>query len=86
MNDWLDSPAAFEVLQLMPWTTAPIANGLRADGHHIREKCEDEQAYVMRWLLKFVIAHGAEWKTAATAELVRMRDAKRLCREPGVNP
>lgn len=67
-QQWLDSPEAYEVLQLMPWMTAPIAHLLVKDGHKIPAKCEEEQAYVMRWCLNFVISHGAGWRDAAIAE------------------
>ncbi len=38
---------------------------LRAMGHTIPDKCEEEQAYVIYWMLCLYETHGANWRAEA---------------------
>jgi hypothetical protein len=51
-----------EVLSLMLWETSAIAHALRAAGHTVDRKVEDEQAVALHWLLGFALEHGADWQ------------------------
>jgi hypothetical protein len=48
---------------------APIARQLRAKGHVIAEKAEDEQAVAIHWMLCLHEEHGASWRDHANAYL-----------------
>lgn len=62
LTDIMDE-AQRSILRLMPWQTGPIAHALVKLGLAvIPPKCEEEQAYVMHWLLKVYAAHGEHWK------------------------
>lgn len=63
------TPAIREVLGMMIFTTGPIANGFRMAGCEIQKKAEEEQAFVLFWLLKHAIAHGDDWRKHAAEEL-----------------
>lgn len=63
-----------EVLGMMLWDTGPLAGLLRAaDGKPIPRRAEDEQAFVLHWLVGLVLEHGPEWKPRAAAEIARMQ-------------
>lgn len=68
------TPALREVLGLPNFTTGPIAHAFRAAGANIRTKCEDEQAYVLFWLLKLAIEHGDNWRKVAGDELAALKE------------
>lgn len=44
----------------------PIAHKLVRLGHKIPPKAEDEQAYVLYWLLELYMEHGAGFRTKAS--------------------
>lgn len=71
------TPAISEALGMMNFSTGPIARALRAGGHSIPERCEDEQAYVLFWFLKLAIEHGENWKKPVGEELERIAAAAR---------
>lgn len=58
-----------DVLSLMLWSTTPIAHALRAGGHTIERKVEDEQAVALHWLLGFALEHGEDWQRHAAIAL-----------------
>lgn len=65
-------PTAFElddatrfILGRPNYVLAPIAHRLRKRGHSIECRFEEEQAYVMHWLLHLYFQHGANWKAEA---------------------
>jgi hypothetical protein len=68
------TPPLRRVLGMMLWETGPIAHAMRATGHDVARKAEDEQALVMHWLLGFVLAHGADWHKHAAIALRKMTD------------
>ena len=76
---FLATDAVFEALTKMNFQTGPVAHLFRDEGAEIRRKCEDEQAYVLRWLLQLALKHGAEWPKAA-AEEVQQLVARRKAR------
>ena len=49
--------------------TGPVAHRLRALGHDINTKCEDEQAYVLHWLLHLYFADPVGWRAEVTRVL-----------------
>ena len=51
------------------FTCIGMANGLRARGHKIKNKAEDEQAAVIYWMLLMYIEHGDKWREHAVAYL-----------------
>lgn len=61
------------ILGRICFTLIPLVNMLRAGGHEIKHKAEDEQAAAIHWMLGHYFAHGAEWQAAATADINRMR-------------
>lgn len=71
------TPAIRDALGVMNFQTGPISHALRADGHNIKTKCEDEQAYVLFWFLKLAIEHGDQWREKVGDELARIRDARK---------
>lgn len=58
-----------EVLGKMNFQTCPIAHVYRRAGHEIPRKVEDEQAFVLFRLLKFVLKHGPDWREEFGKEL-----------------
>lgn len=66
------TPPIRDALGVMNFQTGPIAHALRADGHDIKTKCEDEQAYVLFWFLKLAIEHGDGWRGKVGDELKRI--------------
>jgi hypothetical protein len=67
-----------EVLGMPNFRCAPIAHAYRDVGEAtIPHKAEAEQAFVIDKLVRFVIQHGAGWRTHASAELGRIRDKLR---------
>jgi hypothetical protein len=59
------TPALREVLGLMIFTTGPIAHGFRAAGEAIPTRVEDEQAFVLHWLIGLALEHGDAWRKVA---------------------
>lgn len=57
------------------FVTGPFADLLRAAGHKIERKCEDEQAYTIHFWLTMYGQHGQEWRRVVdeTLEPVRQR-------------
>lgn len=51
------------------FTCTPIAEALRRMGFVIDRKSEAEQATCLHWMLNHYLAHGADWKVHAEAEL-----------------
>ncbi len=57
------TPEIRDVLGLMIFQTAPIAHALRAGGESIPRKVEEEQAFVLHWMICLALEHGAKWRT-----------------------
>lgn len=55
-----------------------IARALRALGQEIKERSEDEQAFVIHWMLTLYEAHGTGWRDAAYRVLA---DAARVAKQ-----
>jgi hypothetical protein len=66
------TPALREVLGMMVFQLSPLAPALRAAGHDIKRKAEDEQAHVLHWLIGIVLEHGDDWRAKAEDEIERM--------------
>ncbi|CAG2152545.1 hypothetical protein LMG19282_04213 [Cupriavidus campinensis] len=67
--------ALLEVLGLMLYTTTPIAHALRAAGTDIPKRCEEEQAYVLHWLIQLALQHGAGWRERARQSIEELQAA-----------
>ena len=67
-----------EVLGLMNFETGPMAHAFRDSGRaEIRKKCEEEQAFILDWLVRLVLEHGADWRQIAGETLQEViADAK----------
>ena len=63
-----------DVLGMMNFQTCPIAHGFRDAGASIPRKVEEEQAYVMHWLIGHVLASGSDWRKAAAVDLKTATD------------
>jgi hypothetical protein len=48
---------------------SPYAARLRTLGHKIEARAEDEQAYVLHWMLSMYEQHGEDWRKQAAAYL-----------------
>jgi hypothetical protein len=66
------TPELREVLSMMVFELSPIAPALRAAGHDIKRRAEDEQAAVLHWLIGIVLEHGKDWRKHAADEIERM--------------
>ncbi|MGI4870657.1 MAG: hypothetical protein ACRYFX_05695 [Janthinobacterium lividum] len=65
-----------ELDEVLGWTLmkcASYARLFRAAGHIIPEKVEREQAFILHWLIKLVLAHGADWVDAARQDLQKLQ-------------
>lgn len=69
------TPQLHSILGLMCFQCIPFAQALRAAGHQIKSRAEDEQAAVLHWMLGHYFRHGEEWRTAAAADVERMKAA-----------
>lgn len=58
-----------DVLGQMTYTTGPIGRSFRAEGKPIPPKIEEEQAFVLFWLLGHALKHGDDWRKHAALEL-----------------
>jgi len=67
------TPELRHVLGMMCFQLARFAHLFRSVGADIKSRAEDEQAYCLHWLIKHVLAHGAEWADYAEADLAAAR-------------
>jgi len=68
------TPELHHVLGMMCFQLARYAHLFRSVGADIKTRAEDEQAYCLHWLIKHVLAHGAEWATHADADVAAARE------------
>lgn len=69
------TPELAGILGTMCFQCIGIAQTLRAAGHEIKRRAEDEQAAALHWMLGHYFHHGAEgWRSAAAEDMQRMRD------------
>lgn len=64
----LDDELRF-ILGMQNFRACPMAHLFRAAGAEIKTKCEDEQAYVLHWMIGLYLKHGKEWMQYANADL-----------------
>ena len=63
------------ILGLMCFQCINYARALRAGGHTIKNRAEDEQAAVLHWMLSHYFQNGPEgWRDCAAKDLQRMKD------------
>lgn len=67
------TPAIVEALGMPNFQCGPLAHYFRMAGHPIKERSEDEQAFVLFWALKLAIQHGIAWRTVGGNELDALR-------------
>lgn len=70
------TPELRDVLGLMIYQTIPVAHALRAGGAKIPTKTEEEQAFVLHWMISLVLEHGTEWRRKVAERLKEIADAK----------
>lgn len=58
-----------EILGKPNFVCGPIAHKLKKFGHKIKPKAEEEQAYVIHWLLHIYFEHGPLWRKKAVSYL-----------------
>lgn len=61
MNIPWDDEVKF-ILGRPSFVTGPIAHRLRYLGHDIARKMEEEQAYVLHWMLSIYMNSGTAWR------------------------
>lgn len=66
------TPALREILGMMVFELSPIAHAFRAAGHEIKRRAEDEQAFVLHWLIGLALEHGDGWRARAADEIERL--------------
>lgn len=59
------------------FVTGPFAHLLRAAGHQIPTKCEEEQAYTIHYWLTMYAKHGQSWRNAVDREMEPVRQRLR---------
>lgn len=69
------TPELDEVLGWPNFKCGPFAQIFRLSGFTIQPKAEREQAFVLHWLIKLVLKHGADWQKVAQAELQKLHTA-----------
>jgi hypothetical protein len=75
------TPEIRDVLSIMCFEAGPIAHAFRESGRaEIKTRAEDEQAFVLHWLLTFALEHGAEWRKRASAALAPVIDEAKAAR------
>jgi hypothetical protein len=67
------TPELASILGFMCFQCIPFAQALRAAGHEIKTRAEDEQAAVLHWMLVHWFRHGEDWREHAQADMERMR-------------
>lgn len=75
------TPELASILGLMCFQCISFAQTLRAAGHTIKTRAEDEQAAVLHWMLGHYFRHGDDWRTAAAEDMKRM-EAEALAAQP----
>lgn len=79
------TPELSSILGTVCFQCIPFAQALRAAGHQIKTRAEDEQAAVLHWMLGHYFRHGEDgWRKAAAEEMGRMQDAA-LAQKEGNN-
>ncbi|MDF7810483.1 hypothetical protein [Hymenobacter sp. YC55] len=53
----------------------PYAQLFRATGAKIPPKAEAEQAFVLNWLVRLVLKHGAQWVEVAKEQVAALQEA-----------
>lgn len=62
-----------EILGMPNFQCGPLAHVFQAAGADIKRRSEDEQAFVLHWLLGLYAKHGTGWRAAAAEELDEAR-------------
>jgi hypothetical protein len=61
--------ALLEVLGLMLYTPRPSRMPCAPPGTDIPKRCEEEQAYVLHWLIQLALQHGVNWRARSGKSL-----------------
>jgi hypothetical protein len=68
------TPELSYVLGWPNFKCGPYAQGFREAGYDVPCKAEDEQAFVLHWLVKLVLRHGADWHVHGGKELMALKE------------
>ena len=63
------TPELRDVLGMPNFRCGLIAHIHRAAGVEITPRSEDEQAFIIHWLVGIVFEHGADWRKIASEQL-----------------
>lgn len=63
-----------EILGRPNFTCSGIAELFRGNGADIKRKSENEQAFIIHWLIGVYLTHGSDWRLVAEAELKVIAD------------
>lgn len=74
------TPELREVLGIMIFQTSPIAHAFQRAGEPIKRRAEDEQAFVLHWLVTLALEHGADWRRVAVDRLDQLAAAAKASR------
>lgn len=70
------TPELRHVLGMMVFQLSPVAHLFRdLGGADIPKRAEDEQAFVLHWLIGLVLEHGPGWAEVAQAKIAELRKA-----------
>lgn len=69
------TPELAAILGTMCFQCIHFAQALRAAGHEIKSRAEDEQAATLHWMLGHYFRHGEDWRKHAAEDMERMRAA-----------
>lgn len=59
------TPALADALSTMVWQSGKISRLFRQAGVEIAERAEDEQAYVLHWMIRLALEFGDDWRVQA---------------------
>ena len=69
------TPELRKVLGMMVFELSPLAHLFRDRGADIPRRAEDEQAFVLHWLIGLVLEHGAGWAEVAHVKITELQKA-----------
>lgn len=69
------TPEIADVLGRPNFWCSPLAHAFQAAGYQIKRRAEDEQAFILFWLLGLVLEHGKDWRPHAGEQLQAIRSA-----------
>jgi hypothetical protein len=77
------TPELRDVLGMMVFQLSPVAHLFRDNGADIKRRAEDEQAFVLHWLIGLVLEHGPGWASVAGQKVAEMQKAREAADNQG---